>query len=206
MASRPQVVPLPSDSSIQVVEDSAERLVIVIPRGGKHAGSMGRFAWFWLTVMTICSVCASFGMVVDPARWEREKQPDWATLAAFSVFWAVGIGLSIAWVQMRFTRVTLVLEPGRLMLQRDLFSNTKVSTLELDKTSHAHSKLAYAENTRRIFRVCVTGIGRQEKFGAALSRSEQAWLTSTINDRLKTTAVATPVSGKPPSRNRLDLR
>lgn len=191
MASRQPVSAPPSESSIQVVEESAERLVVLIPPGGKQSRFIGCFAMFWLLVTAIVSGVFCFAMVGDGMQWKGGKAPPvWFLPLFLSAFWAVGIGMTIAWVRLRFTRLLLVLEPSRLAIKRELFNSTKVAVLELEESSQAVLESAYEENDRPVYRVCVTGVGREEKFGTGLAQPEKEWLVRTINGFLKSDAAA----------------
>lgn len=187
MTIRPQLAPPPSPSNLQVLEESGERLVIVIPAGGTQSRSIGCFALIWLIATAAFSALYASS---DDKNWKPEPPPVWGMVLFLSLFWAVGIGMTVAWVRMRFTRLLLALEPSRLAIQREFLSKKNVSVLELDETSQAALESAYEENDRPVYRVCVTGVGREEKFGTGLSQPEKEWLVRTINGFLHRVAEA----------------
>lgn len=172
----------PKGVGIQVVDSSDDRLVIAIPPGGKRARGIGCFAFAWLAITV--PVSAVF-LLVDDANWEGgEAPPLYVLIPFFGIFWAVGIGMLIAWVRMRFTQIYLAVEREQFAIQKMLFGRKKLLKIPLDNQSRAGLVESYRENERPVYAVQIEGIGATEKFGTGLSYEEKHWLTSTINQFL----------------------
>jgi len=174
---------MPESSRIQIVESSSDRLVLVLPQGGRNARGLGCFAFFWLLITAAVSVPvlgAQLGFLGD-IKWDGDPPPNWAIGLFFLVFWAVGIGMSYAWLKMAFTRTMLSLEPTRFAVQYELFGKKSLRVLELDANSNAELAEAYQQNDVPVYRIAVTGLSGEEKFGTALETIEKEWLVTAIN-------------------------
>lgn len=169
----------PAGVGIQVVESSEKRLVIAIPPGGKRARGIGCFAFAWLAITLPVS---SVFLLVDDANWDGgEAPPLYVMIPFFGIFWAVGIGMLIAWVRMRFTQIYLAVEPDQFAIQKMLFGRKKLLKIPLDNQSRAELVESYRENDRPVYAIQMEGIGKTEKFGTGLSYEEKSWLMTTIN-------------------------
>lgn len=172
----------PSGVGISVVESSDSRLVIAVPPGGKKARGIGCFAFAWLAI-TVPVSCVF--LLVDDANWEGgEAPPLFVMIPFFGIFWAVGIGMLIAWVRMRFTQTYLAVEPAQFAIQKTVFGRKKLKKIPLDQNSHAELVESYSENDVPVYAIQVEGIGETEKFGTRLSYPEKRWLATTINQFL----------------------
>ena len=100
-----------------------------------------------------------------------------------AVFWLVGIGLAIGWVKLRFTRLYLLLERDRLVVQRKLFRTTN-SELLLGPESQASLEQSYAVNDVPVYAVTIQGTDRKESFGTGLQPSDKEFLAREINQFL----------------------
>lgn len=169
----------PAGVGIQVVESSEKRLVIAIPPGGKRARGIGCFAFAWLAITV--PVSAVF-LLVDDANWDGGKAPPlYVMIPFFGIFWAVGIGMLIAWVRMRFTQIYLAVEHEQFAIQKMLFGRKKLLKIPLDNQSRAELVESYRENDRPVYAIQMEGIDKTEKFGTGLSYEEKSWLTTSIN-------------------------
>lgn len=183
MTVRSSIPPTPDSSRIQVVESSPDRLVLVLPQGGRNARGLGCFAFFWLLITAAISVPilgAQLGFF-GPIKWDGDPPPNWAIGLFFAVFWGVGLGMGYAWLKMSFTRTMLSLEPTRFAVQFELFGKKSLRVLELDANSSAELVEAYRQNESPVYRIAMTGVGGEEKFGTALEVIEKEWLVTAIN-------------------------
>ncbi len=186
MSERRSVPEIPDSSRIQIVESNDDRFVVVLPKGGRNARGMGCFAFFWLLITAAVSI-PMFGSLLGffpNMKWDGDPPPLWLLTLFMSLFWAVGIGMAYGWLKMTFTQTMLSLEPNRFAVQHDLFGKKKLSVLELDASSKAELVEAYSQNDSPVYRIAVTGIGREEKFGTALETMEKEWLVRAINEFL----------------------
>ncbi|MBI1313997.1 hypothetical protein GC176_22100 [bacterium] len=169
----------PPGGKLQIVDQSDSRVVISIPAGGKKARGIGCFAVLWLAITIPISLVF---LLVDDADWEGGQAPPfWGMVAFFGLFYAVGFGMLYAWIRMRFTEVLVAVEPGRLTIQRTLFSRKKLKRRELADDARAELAVAYTSNDVPVYNVSVGTTDGDEKFGTALSRDEKQWIVDTIN-------------------------
>ncbi len=168
----------PPGSRIETVETSDERCVWHIPPGGKKARSIGCFAFLWTAITAIVS-----GMFVGVglANKGNDGPPLYFIVPFFGLFWAVGLGMIYWWMRMKFTRLFILLEPGRLVVQRNFLGRKWMTATELGPDSRADLVEAYSENDRPVYTVAVYGTDRTEKFGTALTREEKEWFVRVIN-------------------------
>lgn len=172
----------PPGGKLRLVEQSDSLLVISIPPGGKKARGIGCFALMWNLITIPISLVF---LLVDDANWEGGQAPPlWGMLLFFGVFYAVGIGMLIAWVRMRFMQVLLAVEPGRLTIQRTLFGRKKLKRCELTADSRARLVEAYRSNEVPVYTVQVNTADGQEKFATALTADEKQWIVDTVNQFL----------------------
>ncbi len=182
--------PLPADShghddtatgdsarQVEIVERTADRLVVHLPPNASGGGGLGCFAFVWNAFMAVFSTIMYFAMF--KAKGQIEVFP----VVFVAVFWMVGIGLMIGWVRMRFMRLYLLLEKDRLVTQRKLFRTTNRELL-LSPTSKAVLTESYSVNDVPVHAVTVHGEGRQESFGTGLTPTDKEYLARTINDFL----------------------
>ncbi|MEZ6039782.1 MAG: hypothetical protein R3C20_04705 [Planctomycetaceae bacterium] len=168
----------PEGSTILLHENSAQRLVIVIPPGGRRGRALGWFAVFWLLITT--AIACGFFFAEKPGG----KQLILLTLF-FGAFYAVGVGMIVAWFRMRFTQVMLAVQPNLLSIQRSLAGRKKFTELELGEGAHAQLEESYEQNNEPVYRVAVYGVNdRKECFGTALEVAEKEWLVTVINQFL----------------------
>lgn len=171
--------PPPPGVGIQVVDSPDDRLVIAIPPGGKRARGIGYFAFAWLAITGPVS-CVF--LMVDDANWDGgEAPPAIFMIPFFGIFWAVGIGMLIAWVRMRFTQIYLAVEREQFAIQKVLFGRKKLKKIPLDETSHAELVESYQENATPVYAIQMEGVDGKTKFGTGLSYEEKRWLATTIN-------------------------
>jgi len=183
----------PAGVGIQVVKSSDDQLVIAVPPGGKRARGIGIFGFVWMAFIVPFSCVA---LMVDDADWDGGNAPPLFGLIAFlSIFWAVGIGMLVAWVRMRFTQILLSVERDQFAIQKTLFGRKKLKKLALDENSHAELVESYSENDRPVYAIQMEGVGEIEKFATGLSYEEKRWLARSINQFLGVGGRSTSSSG-----------
>lgn len=172
----------PSGVGIKVIKSSNEQLVITIPPGGKHARGLGCFGVAWMAI--VVPVSCVF-LLTDDADWDGGNAPPWYFLVPFfGLFWAVGIGMIVAWVRMRFTEIFLSVEREQFAIQKTLFGRKKLKKVPLDENSHAELVESYSQNDQPVYAIQMEGVGKTEKFATSLSYEEKRWLTQKINQFL----------------------
>lgn len=168
----------PPGVGIQVVKSSAEQVVIAVPPGGKRARSLGCFGFAWMAIVLPVSGGILYGGFEEG---DVELGAILGILAFSGIFWAVGIGMIVAWIRMRFTEVFLSVEREQFAIQKTLFGRKKLKKIALDQNSHAELVESYSENDVPVYAIQMEGIGETEKFATGLSYEEKRWLASTIN-------------------------
>lgn len=171
----------PQGVGIQVVKSSDDQLVIAVPPGGKRARSIGCFGFFWLLITGAVSGGFLFAGDGDA---KGDPPPLFVLIPFFGLFWAVGIGMLIAWARMRFTQILLSVEREQFAIQKTLFGRKKLKKLTLDENSHAELVESYSENDRPVYAIQMEGLGETEKFATGLSYEEKRWLARSINQFL----------------------
>ncbi len=162
---------------VQIIERTATRLVAHIPPSASGSGGLGFFVLLWNGFMLITTGVA--GTILQQKGGGVEFLP----LIFVAVFWLVGIGLAISWVKMRFTRLYLLLERDRLVVQRKLFRTTNHELL-LGPESQASLEQSYAMNDVPVYAVTIQGADRKESFGTGLQPNDKEFLAREINQFL----------------------
>jgi len=170
-------ISLPETSRIQIIETEPSRMVIHVPSGGKKARGIGCFALIWNGFMAFFTVAMLIGAGPDELSL-------WVMLSFLSLFWAVGLGMLYWWIRMRFTRLYLMLEPDRLVIQRILFGRKSIRETNLGPESAASLVEAYRQNDDPVYTVAVKGENRTAKFGTSLSIEEKQWFVHRVNEFL----------------------
>ena len=160
-------------SQVEIIERSAERLVAHLPPTSAGSGGIGCFAVMWNGFMAV------FSAIMLSEFWNA-RHIELFLILFLGVFWLVGIILLIAWIRMRFTRLYLLLEKDRLVIQRKLIG-TSNRELPLTSVSKATLEESYAVNNVPVYAVTVHGEGRNESFGTGLPSDDKEFLAREIN-------------------------
>jgi hypothetical protein len=165
--------PLPPQSSIEVIEDAPDRLVIHLPPGGAGAKGLGCFALFW----------NGFMCLFTPPWFLAGNQgaPLLFLVPFLTLFWAIGLGLAYFWLRMKYTRTYLLVEPERIVIQTQWLGRRKMDEAALTKTSRARLVESYSVNDVPVHAIHVVGEGRTIKFGTYLSEPEKQWVCDAIH-------------------------
>lgn len=167
---------LPAGSQVRVVAADESRLVVFIPASGKRTRTLAIMAIIWNGICLFAT-----GMFVFVAGQFAYGAPLLVFIPFIVLFWGAGAGLLFAWINLRFTRTHLLLERGRLVLQRILCGRKRLMETRLGSASRAGLVESYKENDVPIYAVAVNGENRTAKFGTALSKEEKDWFVQTIN-------------------------
>ncbi len=162
---------------VEIIERSATRLVAHLPPSTSGSGGLGFFVILSNGFMLVFTGVG--GAILRQKGGGVELLP----LIFVGVFWLVGIGMAIGWVRMRFTRLYLLLERDRLVVQRKLFRTTN-SELLLGPEAQASLSESYAMNDIPVYAVTIQGADRQESFGVGLQSSDKEFLAREINQFL----------------------
>jgi hypothetical protein len=171
---------LPDKSRIEIVEASAERLVLHVPPGGEQTGGIGCFALAWNGFMCVFTPPWFFAMKGG------NGPPLYFIVPFLMVFWGVGLGMAFAWLRMKKLRTYVLIEPDRVVLQKDFLGRKSTQETPLTEGSRASLVESYQVNDRSVYAVTVRGQDRTVKFGTQLSEPEKAWLVEAINGFLTT--------------------
>jgi len=177
----------PPGVGIQVVKSSADQLVIAVPPGGKKARGLGCSGFILLAIVLLITC----GIIYGGGEDENGNPASIPGVLAFTgIFWAVGIGMIIVWVRMRFTKIFLSVEREQFAIQKTLFGRKKLKTIQLDEKSRAKLIESYSQNDVPVYAIQMEGIGQSENFATGLSYEEKRWLANTINRFLGTSGRA----------------
>jgi len=172
--------PLPAKSRIDVIEATPHRKLFYIPAGGKRTTSLGWFVLLWNSIMLPITAAVLHEHFIAG----KAQESAYIMFPFLGVFLLVGFGMGYWWLRMRFERTILLLEKGRLVVQRILFGRKRLEEARLNDESRAELAEAYTENERPVYSVAVRGIDRTVKFGTPLSDEEKDWLVRQINEHL----------------------
>lgn len=173
--------PLPAGSKLQIAEASADRLVFYIPAGGKQTAGLGCFALAWNGFMCVFTPAMLFGMLQKGGPPRAELL---GLIAFLSLFWAVGIGMLLFWIKMKFERTFVLLDRKQIAIQRILFGKKRIREFALTPASQATLETSYRQNDVPVYHVAVPGASGTAKFGTPLSNAEKDWLVARINEHL----------------------
>jgi len=169
----PGVAP-PEGSSIEILEESAERLVLFIPAGPKRGRELGCFGVMWTTITAI--ITAGFASGIG-----QPGGPGAAQLLFLVPFWLAGLLVLYFSLKMRHTRTLLLVEPARAVLQQTFFGRTKTRETTLAPGEPAMLVESYRQNKVPVDAVCLKGDPRPLKFATALETGEKAWIVDRLN-------------------------
>ena len=178
VANSPAAEGLPVESKVQIVESSNTQKVIFVPAGGKRVRGLAVMAVVWNAIVGVISGV----MLLVGGAEEIKGLPLLFMIPFLGLFWVVGLGLVFYWIRLRFTRLYLLLERDRLVIQRILFGRKAIKETDLAPNSRARLVEAYQQNDESIYAVAIEGVNRTAKFGTALSREEKDWFVRTINE------------------------
>ena len=178
--------PVPAGSKLEIIEETADSLVVLIPAGGKRANSIGWFAIIWNAITLAVGGVFVFAGFQDG---DFDLVAMLFVLGVLSLFQLIGLVMIYAWVRMTFTHTILAIRPDRIDVQYTLFNRSWIDGCDLNETSKADLIEVYRENDRPVNCVGVNGIldGTEKtvKFATALNASEKAWLKSRIDAFLR---------------------
>ncbi|QDT56210.1 hypothetical protein Pan44_42620 [Caulifigura coniformis] len=165
--------PVPAGSTIEILEQSDERLVLFIPSGPKRGWELGCFGLIWLTIISIITSV----VLIDV----RQRGPGAFELLFLVPFWLVGLAMLYFSLRMRHTRTLILIEPTRAVLQQTFFgrTNTRETTLAIGEPATLVE--SYRQNDVPIDAVCLKGDPRPLKFATPLEHKEKAWIVDRIN-------------------------
>lgn len=176
-ASAPET-PLPPKSRLEVVDHSADRLVVHIPPGSDGAKGLGCMALFWNGFMCLFTPPWFFAI------GQGQGPPLLFIIPFLLLFWTIGLGMAWFWVRMKHTRTYLLVEPGRVVLQTQRFGRKWLQEGQLTEHSEAHLVESYRVNDVPVHAVHVPVEGRIIRFGTSLTEPEKSWLVEAINRQL----------------------
>ena len=176
-----------STRQVEIIERTADRLVVHLPPSTSGAGGLGVFAILWNGFMVVITAIMFSALRGKPS---FEVVP----IVFVGGFWLIGIGLAIGWVRMRLTRLYLLLEKDRLVIQRKLLRTTN-RDLPLGPVSRALLDQSYTVNDVPVYAITVRGLGRNESFGTGLTPSDKDFLTREINTFLGVEAASLQPTG-----------
>ncbi|HVJ80918.1 MAG TPA: hypothetical protein VNC50_07585, partial [Planctomycetia bacterium] len=157
-ATEEPLAPLPLRTAIEVWQSTRERRVFHLRRGKSFFPIIG--AVIWLAVILVITA----GALGDG----KPKDGPYVVAGVMTIFWIVGFVLLYVGVRGRFLRTTVLLEPDRLAIERNLFGWKSADQTPLAGTTPADLVVAYEESYKPVFAVRVSGAERKIQFGAAL--------------------------------------
>jgi hypothetical protein len=196
LQSPPSVgAPPPQGSTIEILEESPERLVLFIPAGPKRGWELGCFGLIWTTIISIITAALVHGL-------GKPGGPGPGVLLFLTPFWLVGLLMLYFSLKMRHTRTLVLVEPARAVLQQTFFGRTTTRETTLAPGEPAHLVESYRQNDVPVDAVCLKGDPRPLKFATPLENNEKAWIVDRINAFLQvapTADLGDPLAGPMPT-------
>lgn len=162
---------LPVKAKVNLVEETADRVVIEVAPGGKTANVVTFFAVFW-NLMTIV-----FTLILGA---DHANDLPFALLFG-TLFGAVGIGIIVFAVRLKCTHTLLLFEHEKLAIRSTLLGRSKTELYPLNQDSYAQLVRIGESNGESMHRVDVNGSEGTARFGSAISEPEKQWLRNGIN-------------------------
>ncbi len=170
------IVDADSTRQVEIIERTRDRLVVHLPPSASGSSGLGFFVILWNGFMVAFSTMMFFIL-------RKNQVVEMLPIVFAGAFWLIGLGLAISWVRLRFTRLYLLLEKDRLVIQRKLLRTTN-RDLPLGPVSSAVLEQSYTVNDVPVYAITVRGLGRNESFGAGLTPGDKDFLTREINSFL----------------------
>ena len=169
----------PTCSTVEVT-DTADSLTLRVPPAGIRKGSKGLifFALFWnafMIIFTLATVGAGF------------KHMPWLGIGLFlAAFWAVGIGMLVASVNMGWREAAIVVAAHRLMVIQKSIFGTKRREWAGDELDTIVSGLSHMEvNNIHLRQLQIrTTEGRKFAYFTGRDDDELEWLAGLLRERL----------------------
>ena len=187
---------LPPGSRLQC-RLSGQQLVLEIPPcSGMSVSFVGSLPLFYLGGLVVFTLAAVFFALRDGEFWP---------FIPLGLLWPIGLGLFYLWLWGRFGKTHVLIEPGHLVTQFELFGRQWMREYSLHENSCAslaadfwleggggdRPMVSRGESIRRygilgrpVYHVHVTTTGRPAKFGSYLSQEEKSWVVARINRHL----------------------
>jgi predicted RNA-binding Zn-ribbon protein involved in translation (DUF1610 family) len=185
----------PEGSTIEILEESVERLVLFMPATRKRGWELGCFGLIWTTIVSIITAAMVHGL-------RQPGGPEPVALLFLVPFWLVGLLILFISLKMRHTRTLVLIEPGRAVLQTTFFGRTKTRETALTAGEPATLVESYRQNDVPVDAVCLKGASGPLKFGTPLEASEKTWIVDRINAFLGVTVAGhgdDPLTGLMPT-------
>lgn len=176
---------------------AGEQLVVFLPPcSSMSVPPLGSFHLFFLGGLVFFTLAAVFFSLQDGEYWP---------FIPLGLLWIIGLGLFYFWLRGRFGKTHVLIEPGRLVIQFELFGRQRTQEYSLHENSCAslaadfwleggggdrpmvsrgESIRRYGIHGRPVYHVHVTTTGRPAKFGSYLSQEEKSWVVARINRHL----------------------
>lgn len=168
----------PAQSKIQETF-TAEGLTWVIP-AKRRPNFFLFFALIWLSFTSFMTFMFVLGDPVDSETGEPVSR--WIGLF-FVPFWAVGIGIFYAGINMALGSQSITVGRGKIILKKHLLGTTREKSLELNDIESVYQDVAYEQNDSPVYRIRVKAKeGKDLKFGTNLKREERSWLEYVISE------------------------
>lgn len=169
----------PRGDQLELLEQDREHLLYVMKGGGKNLGSIGCFAVMWnLITWTVATVM--LGAFLKGEMKGDNAIPLFA-VGIILLFLGVGIGFIYFWVYMKFGRTLLIVQPGMIGLQNDLFGWKKMKTLTLNPGDFGKLSVAYEQNDVPVHQIEFKNGGGKLTFGVGLDPESQDRLLDEIH-------------------------
>ena len=188
----------PPPGSVLRVVSGPPGLVVAVPRGAGRAGFLFWFALLWNLAALPAAGLFVLAAAQNGVAWDLDPPPNpgggtpvsaW-TLPFVAVFPLVGLGLAAVVLNIRFRRLVVLAEPGRVALRTELFGLRRTRVLAVGPGDRAALEVAEEDEDAgaKRYRVRVGGrIGGRRRglgFGFGLPEGDLRWLRDEINAAL----------------------
>jgi hypothetical protein len=172
--SSEQAPRVPTSAHFYLVQDAPDRLVVHIPGGGPRTTGLGCFALGVNGLMLVVTLVSTLIAL------QAEATPWWFIVPVLALFWLVGLVLAWFWVRMRFTRVNVLVQPERVVVEKAFFDRRAMEETGIDAESTVELAEMYRVNEQPVHAIAVSGSDRTIKFGTSLSDQDKRFLVRKI--------------------------
>lgn len=168
---------------LELLEKDKNHLLYLIKGGGKNTGGLGCFALIWnlfIGTFAVVLVLSFFNGGMKPGG----DKPPLFVFGIISLFVAVGIGMAYAWAYMKYGRTLLMIQPGLIGVQNDLFGWTKMRTLAINPGDTGTFSVSYEQNDVPVYQIEFKNENGRLTFGTGLDSAEQNQLLHEIHSFL----------------------
>lgn len=171
----PTRVPQPMGSEVRVDELQGGMKGFRLPTG-KRSCFLLVFTLFWNGIIGFIIFAATTGL------GDNAENPfeDWWGFLFFLPFILVGLALAVLTVKAQFEKVTVLLSPQAIMLERSTLGWNRIHRIETEEIYSVEAKEFYQQNYEPVYGIEIRSNRKKLRFGSSLKEEDKQWLIGEI--------------------------